>query len=158
MPMAVPSWEAVLMMPDAEPRQYVSTSVPRPVVATEDSPMPAPATAAQAATASGTAAEDQRKVGGSDAHETEGNHQLRAVSAQQGGGQAGPPITARLKGSNVAAASSGLRRSVFCRYRVTSVSTELVVAVLSRLPPRPGAAARSREAGVAAAARPRGDR
>ena len=57
MPMAVPSWEAVLMMPDAEPRQYVSTSVPRPVVATEDSPMPAPATAAQAARASGDDAE-----------------------------------------------------------------------------------------------------
>ena len=64
MPMAVPSWEVVLMMPEAEPRQYVSTSVPRPVVATEDTPMPAPATAAQAPRPAGPLRRGSAKVCG----------------------------------------------------------------------------------------------
>ena len=54
--------------------------------------------------------------------------------------RAAPQITATLNGSRVAAASSGLRPSVFWRYRVTSVTAELVVAVLIRLPRHPGAA------------------
>jgi hypothetical protein len=56
MPTAVPSWAAVLMIPDALPRQRGSTSVPRPVAATEDTPMPAPAAAAQSGTAHARAA------------------------------------------------------------------------------------------------------
>ena len=56
MPTAVPSWAAVLMIPDAPPRQRGATSVPRPVAATEDSPMPAPAAAAHSGTAHASAA------------------------------------------------------------------------------------------------------
>ena len=52
-PTAVPTCAAVLMMPEAPPRQRELTSVPRLVAATDDSPMPSPATAAQAGTAHG---------------------------------------------------------------------------------------------------------
>ena len=43
----------------------------------------------------------------------------------------------------VAAASSGLRRSVFCRYNVTKVMTGLVVAVFRKPPSAPSRSARS---------------
>jgi hypothetical protein len=46
-------------------------------------------------------------------------------------------MTARLNGSSVAAAASALRCSVFCRYSVTRVITELVVAVLRNPPSAP---------------------
>jgi hypothetical protein len=45
MPRAVPSRAAVLMIPDAVPRQRGSTSVPSPVAATDERPIPAPAAA-----------------------------------------------------------------------------------------------------------------
>src|ERR1700733_12041302 len=56
MPTAVPSCAAVLMIPDAPPRQCGATSVPRPVDATADSPMPAPPTAALSGTPHASAA------------------------------------------------------------------------------------------------------
>jgi hypothetical protein len=137
-PMAVPSWAVVLMMPDAEPRQLASTSVPRPVAATEDSPMPVPATAAQAGTASGTdaagiSAQSAAAMPARPGATTNCGRHWRSKTADR----LAPPITARLNGSSRAAVSSGLRRSVFCRCRVTSVIAELVVAVLSRPPPAP---------------------
>src|SRR6266536_640828 len=46
-PAAVPSWAAVLMIPDAVPRNLSATVVPRVVAATEDRPSPAPAAATQ---------------------------------------------------------------------------------------------------------------
>ena len=55
-PRAVPSWAAVLMIPDAPPRHFGATSVPRPVAATDDSPMPAPATTAHTGTAHASSA------------------------------------------------------------------------------------------------------
>ena len=46
-PTAVPSCAAVLMIPDAVLRQVVATSVPSVVAATDDRPMPSPATPTQ---------------------------------------------------------------------------------------------------------------
>ena len=46
-------------------------------------------------------------------------------------------MTARLNGSKVAAACSGLRCSVFCRYKVIRVTAELVVAVFRNPPSAP---------------------
>jgi hypothetical protein len=124
------------MMPEAPPRQRSPTSVPRPVAATEDSPIPRPAAAMQTGTAHG-----ERAAGMSAASATA--MIAKPVATTRCGGQrrcraadpADPAMTSRLNGSRVAAASIGVRCKVSCRYKVTSVITELVAAVL-RKPPR----------------------
>ena len=136
MPSAVPSWAAVLMMPEAPPRQRWATSVPRLVAGTEDTPMPSPATAAhtgtaQADRAAGISAASAAAMVSSPAAIVrcgDSRRCSRTASAE-------PTMTSRLSGSSVTAAASGVRCSVSCRYSVTSVITELVVAVL-RKPPR----------------------
>jgi hypothetical protein len=124
------------MMPEAPPRQRSPTSVPRPVAATEDSPMPSPATAAHTGTAhaeraAGMRAASAAAMASRPAATTRCGERRRCSRADR----AEPTMTSRLNGTRVAAASSGERCSVSCRYSVTSVITELVVAVL-RKPPR----------------------
>jgi hypothetical protein len=143
MPTAVPSCAAVLMMPDAPPRQRDSTSVPRLVAATDDSPIPSPAPAAQAPTAhelpagelpaDGIRARSAIPIAASPSAITHCGRSRRCSTADR----LAPAMTATLNGSRVAAACSGLRRSVFCRYRVTSVRAELVVAVFRSPPSAP---------------------
>ena len=150
MPTAVPSWAAVLMIPDALPRQRGSTSVPRPVAATEESPMPAPAAAAHSGTAHACAASGISAASATAIRVRPAAIRRRATCRD------GPArrciraatmdaaITARLKGSRLAAACQGVRPSESCRYKVTSVMTELVVAVLSRPPSAPSRSRRDR--------------
>lgn len=118
-PTAVPSWAAVLMMPDAPPRQRGSTSVPRPVAATEDNPMPAPAAAAHSGTAHAQAASGIRAA--SAIAISARPAAIRRLATRRDGprrrctraARADAAITARLKGSRLAAACSGDRPSEF---------------------------------------------
>ena len=134
MPSAVPSWAAVLMTPEAPPRQRSATSVPRPVAGTDDTPIPSPATPAHTGTAhadraAGISAASAPPMARSPAAMTscgDSRRDSRTASAE-------PTMTSRLSGSNVIAASSGVRCSASWRYNVTSVITELVVAVLRKL-------------------------
>ena len=92
------------MMPEAPPRQRSPTSVPRPVAATEDSPIPRPATAAHA---TGTA-HGERAAGMSAASATA--MIAKPVATTRCGDQrrcraadpADPAMTSRLNGSRVA--------------------------------------------------------
>jgi hypothetical protein len=60
----------------------------------------------------------------------------RSLGGRTISGAAGPEaaMTATPTGSSVAAASSGVRPSVPCRYRVTRVAAPLVAAVLTKGP------------------------
>jgi hypothetical protein len=132
-PSAVPSWAAVLMTPEAPPRQRSATSVPRPVAGTDDTPIPSPATPAHTGTAhadraAGISAASAAPMASSPAAMIScgDSRRSRTDSAE-------PTMTSRLSGSSVIAASSGVRCSASWRYNVTSVITELVVAVLRKL-------------------------
>ncbi len=125
MPTAVPSWAVVLIMPDAPPRQRRPTSVPTPVAATEDSPMPIPAPAVHSGTAhqkraDGISAASAAAMTARPAATTCCGRRWRSNLADM----LDPAMTARLNGSKVAAACSGLRCSAFCRYKVTRVTAD----------------------------------
>lgn len=149
MPSAVPSWAAVLMMPEAPPRQRWATSVPRLVAGTEDTPMPSPATAAHSGTAqadraAGISAASAAAMVSSPAAIIRCGDSSRCSRTDS----AEPTMTSRLSGSSVTAAASGVRCSVSCRYNVTSVITELVVAVLRKLASVPRRSRRLRRSGA----------
>ena len=124
------------------------------MAATDDSPMPVPATAAQAGTAharaaSGISAASATAIRARPAAirrcaTSRGEPARWPVRRCTAAASVEPAITARLNGSSVAAASNGVRRRESCRYRVTSVRTELVVAVLSRAPSVPSRSGRDR--------------
>ena len=74
------------MMPEAPPRQRSPTSVPRPVAATEDSPIPSPATAAHTGTAHARAGRrDEGHVGDRDGQQARRHHALREKTPLQTG-------------------------------------------------------------------------
>jgi hypothetical protein len=104
-PTAVPSCAAVLTMPDAPPRQRGPTSVPRPVAATDDSPMPTPAAAAHSGTVQALAG-DQISTPSANAimarpsATTSGDRWWRCATADR----LAPAMTARLNGIRAAAA------------------------------------------------------
>ena len=113
MPIAVPSWAAVLMTPDAAPRSTSGTVVPRVVAATEDRPSPALLwprwlTGPRGAGRLGPPRRLPRRSG-----QPGGQRRLGTDPAERGRGRGRAGRPARLAAASVAAAWSGLGSGCF---------------------------------------------
>ena len=109
MPVAVPSWAAVLMIPEAVPRNVYATVVPRVVEATEDRPRPAPAAATDADTAQPCAAAIVSAVSATAITASPvAIADVGRIQRNAGAARAAPATTARLNGTSMTAVVSGL--------------------------------------------------
>jgi hypothetical protein len=109
MPVAVPSWAVVLMIPEAVPRNVYATLVPRVVEATEDRPRPAPATVTQADPAQPCAAAMVSAVSATAITASPvAIADWGRIQRNAGPARAEPATTARLNGTSMTAVVSGL--------------------------------------------------